>query len=364
MVNATIMTHNIHIEYMQRALQLAERGRCTVSPNPLVGCVLVKNNHIIASGWHQKAGEPHAEIIALDQIGDDAKGATAYITLEPCCHTGRTPPCVDALIKAGVQMVYVACLDLNPLVHGEGIARLQAAGIETHVGLCEQEALQQNRIFFHYISKKTPFVIAKWAMSLDGKTTVTPGDHPRLSSDASLQEAHALRQTVDAVLIGAKTALLDNPLLTVRYQTTIYKQPIRIVLMGQEPLPEHLHLFDADLPGETWMIIPETIDLTWRAARMKKNVQMMPCKTGPDGRIHLPTLMHLLGEKNITSLLIEGGMTVQNAFFAHDLVHETHVFLTPFLINTLPTKQALTVTEMQRLGPDYYFIARHGVSHV
>ena len=175
---------------MQEALMLARRGRYTALPNPMVGCVIVKNDTIIGRGFHEKPGSAHAEILALAEAGSNAKDASVYVTLEPCCHFGRTPPCVDALISAGIKEVFVACLDPNPLVSGRGAQRLRDAGISVEIGLCGEAAFELNRMFFHYITHQTPYVVAKWAMSLDGKMAVNPGDDRQLSSENSLKDLH------------------------------------------------------------------------------------------------------------------------------------------------------------------------------
>lgn len=353
-----------HEKYMQMALQLAERGRYSVSPNPLVGCVLVNDDHVVGSGWHEKAGGPHAECFALEQAGSRAHGATAYLTLEPCSHVGRTPPCAPQLVAAGIKTAYIATLDPNPLVNGQGVAHLQAAGITVHVGLCAEAARQQNRIFFHFIQQKKPFVIAKWAMSLDGKTSVQKGDDRQLSSEESQHKTHELRHGVDAIVVGSHTAIQDDPLLTVRYLDTILKHPIRLILCGQTLLPFNLRVLDQTLPGATWLIVPENIDAAWYQAAQKQNVTVIPCMTDEKGQIHLPTLMDYLATKGITSILVEGGMSLLQSFFTAGLVNESHVFLTPTIIGSLAKKMKMTVNSMQAVGVDYHLTATHEVKHV
>lgn len=352
-----------HEKYMKMALELAERGRFSVSPNPLVGCVLVKDDRVIGSGFHEKAGCPHAESNALLNATDSTLGATAYVTLEPCMHVGRTAPCAPLLVDAGIKTVYVALLDPNPLVYGKGVAYLRQAGIQVHVGLCEEEAIQQNRFFSHFIQHKMPFVIAKWAMSLDGKISVQPNDNKQLSSHDALQEAHRLRHEVDAILIGSGTAIQDNPALTVRYQEVIMKHPIRIVLCGETLLPLNLRLFTEELPGETWVVTRHDVDAVWRQNVLQCGVKVIPCDT-EDGRISLPALMRYLGASQITSVLVEGGTEVLNAFFAAGLVNESRAFITPYVIGKLPHKEAVTFDSMQQLGSDYYVVATHEVRHV
>jgi len=349
---------------MKAALALALRGKYTVSPNPMVGCVIVKNEKIIGMGFHEKAGGPHAEIIALQQAGVDAKDATAYVTLEPCCHYGRTPPCTDALIKAGIKKVYAACKDPNPLVSGKGIQQLREANIEVEVGLHETEAVQQNEIFFHFIRHKKPFVIAKWAMSLDGKTITHPEDSRKISNQVSHQASHQTRQLVDAILIGANTAREDNPELNVRYplDAITLRQPLRIVLSSQDNLPLDLKLFDTST-SKTLVITSDNANPAWINALREKQVEVMiaPQK---EKRINLHYVLAELGKRNLTSLLVEGGMTVLQDFFQENLVQKIHVFLAPAIIGSLKQKQTVVNVNVENLNHDYFITADYGVNHV
>ncbi|HEX4044314.1 MAG TPA: bifunctional diaminohydroxyphosphoribosylaminopyrimidine deaminase/5-amino-6-(5-phosphoribosylamino)uracil reductase RibD, partial [Gammaproteobacteria bacterium] len=301
-----------HENYMSLALQLAKQGCLTVSPNPMVGCILLKNQQIIGQGYHQYAGGPHAEAHALAAAGSDAQGATAYITLEPCCHSKkRTPPCTTALIQAGIKKVYVACLDPNPQVAGKGIQQLQEAGITVEIGLQAEAATQLNQIFFHYIQKQRPFVIAKWAMSLDGKTITQSGDSKAISNKTSQNIAHQLRQQVDAILIGAATASQDDPLLTARVETTENikpsKQPLRIILSTKGDLPNNLRLFDQHPTAKTLIATTTDIPAKTIAYFTKKNIEVLILPKNQRGLVDLPSLLDNLGKRDITSLLIEGG---------------------------------------------------------
>jgi len=330
--------------YMHQALLLAERGRYTVSPNPMVGCILVKNNTIIAQSYHQKAGLAHAEILALKEAGDQAKNATAYVTLEPCCHYGRTPPCTDALIAAGIKKIFIASLDPNPLVAGQGIARLQAAGIEISTGIHESEAKKLNEIFFHYIQTKRPFIIAKWAMSLDGKTITHAEDSRIISDKASQQHSHELRQQVDAILIGSATAIKDDPLLTVR-TSEVQSQPLRIILSSQGNLPTHLKLFAPEHPGETLIVTTEFCSKENYAKFSDKNIEVLTVSANQFGQVDLHELLIELGKREITSVLVEGGRHTHESFFHENLVNKTHVYLAPTIIGK--TKQKISVAPMQ-----------------
>jgi diaminohydroxyphosphoribosylaminopyrimidine deaminase/5-amino-6-(5-phosphoribosylamino)uracil reductase len=298
--------------YMRQALRLAEKGRYSCSPNPMVGCVLVRDNQVIAQGWHQHAGGAHAEVNAIVEAGN-CRGATAYVTLEPCDHYGKTPPCTQALIAAGVAEVVVGCLDPNPLVAGRGVAALRAAGLSVTVGVCEAESQAINQFFFHAIIHERPYVIAKWAMSFDGKMATRSGDSKWITGKAARHNVHELRHQVDAILVGMNTAIVDNPQLTARklgQKIPDAEQPQRIVLDGVRPRPEHLALFKGDLPGKTWL-----------ASELV---------AGDDHK--LINLLMVLHQRGLNSLLIEGGSQTLTQFLDEDLVDEIHCYIAPKLI--------------------------------
>ena len=345
-----------HTYYMTLALHLAEQGRFTVSPNPMVGCVIVKNNRIVGQGYHQKAGEAHAEIFALEEAGIEARGASVYVTLEPCCHDGRTPPCTAALIKAGIKNVYIACIDPNPLMDGKSIEILRSAGIRVEVGCCEREAIQLNEIFFYYMKYKRPFVISKWAMSLDGKTRTNKNDDKQISCMQSKEHTHQIRQQVDAVLVGTHTACQDNPLLTSRINKTITKQPIRIILSGHEPLPVDLKIFSDELPAKTIVVVTQQTIKLFKHLQ-SNNVEILILPENENKQISLSSLLNELGKMQITSLLVEGGMTVHESFFMENLVNKIHIYLSPAFIGTLEKKQFLQINNMTQRGNDFHFIA-------
>lgn len=342
-----------HHQYMQLALQLAEKGRFTVSPNPMVGCVIVKNNQIVGEGYHQRAGGAHAEIHALQKAGDQTKDAILYVTLEPCCHYGKTPPCIHALIQAQIKKVYVACMDPNPLVAGKGIESLRLAGIEVECGLLENEATELNQIFFHYITHQRPFVIAKWAMSLDGKTITHPHDSRSISSHSSQIDSHHLRKQVDAILVGGKTALHDDPLLTVRYEHH-HKQPIRIVLTAKGNLPLHLKLFDPTL-AKTIVVTTHTADQAWIKTLHDRQIETIILPTDSNQRINLLSLLDELGKKEIMSLLVEGGMITHEQFIKTNLINQLHVYLAPVMIGSLEKKHPATTLNVKQHDNDFHF---------
>lgn len=350
-----------HSFYMQQALHLAEKGRFTVSPNPMVGCVIVKEAEIIGKGYHYQAGTPHAEIHALRDCGENAKDATMYVTLEPCCHHNRTPPCTDAIIAAKVKKVVVACTDPNPRVAGKGIAQLRAAGITVETGVCEEEAIALNQIFFHYIQHKRPFVIAKWAMSFDGKTATHPEDSRNISNDSSRMHAHHIRQSVDAILIGAQTAIDDDPLLTVRIDNPS-KQPHRIILATKGKIPPNLRMFQREMPAITFIVCHEPP--FWYCEKTYPKVKIIHAEKSAD-KLDIKSVLEALATEEITSILVEGGMRTLHSFFASGFVNQVQVYFAPQIIATLKNKQLLTNVALQQITTDYFFTADiAGANHV
>lgn len=349
---------------MAQALRLAENGRYTVSPNPMVGCVIVKHHRIIGQGYHQKAGGPHAEMIALQEAGSEARDAAVYVTLEPCCHDGRTPPCTRALIRAGIREIFIACQDPNKVVSGKGMHELREAGILVEVGLYEDQAKQLNEHFFHYITHQRPFVIAKWAMSLDGKTITEMSDTRDISCVQSRMISHQLRQSVDAILIGANTARLDNPQLTARYDTPIQKQPIRIVLSTRGDLPLYLKLFHRHLPSKTILVTTDQIDDHNYLAFTQHDIDVLILPHNKEAQVDLKSLLHELGKQEITSLLVEGGMKTHAQFFNEGLVNKIHVHLAPVIIASLKQKQSVAPLDYSEVGNDFHLIATVGDTHV
>ena len=305
----------MHERLMQRALQLAEKGRYTCSPNPMVGCVIAQQDRIVGEGWHQHSGEPHAEVNALTQAGKAAAGATAYVNLEPCCHYGHTPPCVDALIAAKLSHVVIGCLDLNPKVAGKGVKALQEAGIRVTVGIAEEASLALNYIFLHAITHQKPYVIAKYAMSIDGKLATHCGDAKWLTGTLARQHVHYWRHQIDAILVGSGTVLQDNPQLTVRLPNKNIpdvQQPLRIILDGSNTIPSSANIFSAQLPGKTLL-----------ASQIVAH---------HENRIDIHLLLNKLYEMRINSLIVEGGPKTLTQFFANDQVDEIHCYVAAKLI--------------------------------
>lgn len=327
------------MNFMQRALQLAEQGRYTCMPNPMVGCVIVNNGEIIAEGYHAKTGAAHAEIHALQQAGELAKDATAYVTLEPCCHQGRTGPCTEALIQAGIAEVHVACLDPNPRVAGQGVQRLEQAGIKVIVGELEQATKKLNQFFFHFIQHNLPFVIVKWAMSLDGKIATHTGDSKWITSDAARQYAHQVRQQVGAIIVGSGTVLADDPQLTVRLPV-VQRQPLRVVFDSRGRCKPTAKIFSAELPGKTLLVTSEQADDTWCQTFADQQIEVLKLPTVKQ-KIDLKKLLTILAEREINSVLVEGGSELNASFIAQDLVQQIQAYIAPKTIGGMKAPGAL-----------------------
>ena len=316
---------------MNRALALAQQGKGRTSPNPLVGAVIVNTGKIVGEGYHQKAGEPHAEIHALQAAGEKAKGSTLYVNLEPCCHWGRTPPCTDAIIQAGITHVYVAHLDPNPKVAGKGNQQLEEAGIQTNVGICADAAEKLNEIYIKHVNTGHPFVILKMAMSLDGKIATSTGESQWITSLASRQKGHEIRDEVDAILVGIGTITSDDPALTTRLPNKQGKDATRIVLDSHGRTPISAKIFNPK--SEAGVIIAVTPQAS------SKNIEILE-KTGAEiivtpvkkGRVCFKTLMETLGAKGITSILVEGGGNVNTSALKSGMVDKVMCFVAPKFI--------------------------------
>ena len=323
----------LHRVFMDRALALARAHLGETSPNPTVGAVLVKDGRIIAEGYHRAAGEPHAEIEALRQAGDAARGATLYVTLEPCDHHGRTPPCSLAIIEAGVRQVYYATPDPNP-VAGGGAQRMAAAGVEVHRGVGEEEAREINRFFFHHVRTGRPYVIAKFAASLDGKIATRTGDSQWITGSQARVRGHELRRQVDAILVGAGTVLADDPRLTARLPdgSPACHQPLRIVLDSRGRVPPDARILQPDLPGRTLIASTAAMSEARRQALVELGVEVVTLPADSSGRVSLSDLLAHLGQRQVQSLMVEGGGEVLGTFFAAGAVQEVWAFLAPMII--------------------------------
>lgn len=322
-----------YARFMQRALALAAQGEGYTSPNPMVGAVVVREDRIVGEGYHRRAGAPHAEVEALAQAGDAARGATLYVTLEPCNHHGRTPPCTEAILCAGIATVYYAVADPNPRVCGQGHRRLAEAGVAVHAGPCGMEATHLNRFFFHHITTGRPYVFAKFAASLDGKIATHTGDSRWITGDAARRRGHRLRHMCDAIAIGASTALTDNPSLTTRLTDVVEpKHPRRVLLDSRGRVPLGVQLFDPALPGRTLVATTEAIPSDHRMALAARGVDVVVLPATSTGQVAIPALLAELGRRNIMSLLVEGGGSLLASFLSAGAVQEVWAFLAPLLI--------------------------------
>ena len=316
---------------MRRAIELGDAGLGTTSPNPSVGCVIVRDGAVAGEAYSAPAGGPHAEVRALEQAGDQARGANVYVTLEPCSHFGRTPPCADALIAAGVGAVHVATLDPDKRVSGEGVGKLRAAGIDVTVG--DGEAETRRSLEFHIKHRTTglPFVIAKFAATLDGKIAATSGDSRWVAGDEARAWAHAFRTKVDAIMCGVNNVLLDDPQLTARPNgQPSERQPLRIVAdsRGRTPL-------DARVLGPGGKTLIATTDASapeWRNAVEALGAEVTVLPADASGRVDMAALAKTLGERDVVSLLVEGGGVLHASLFASGLVDKVHAIIAPKIV--------------------------------
>ena len=349
--------------YMKRALTLARKGIGRTSPNPAVGCVIVKDGQIIGEGWHKKAGQPHAEINALEMAGEAARDADLYVTLEPCCHTGQTPPCSDALIKAGIKRVIAGMSDPNPQVNGGGLKMLALAGIETFCGIMEDECRAINRAFIKRITTGLPYVIFKSAMTLDGHIATVTGDSRWISCEESRKYVHRLRSNCDAIMVGVDTIIADNPQLTVRHVRG--RNPVRIIVDSTLRTPESVYVLSGRMARKTIIATAETnprVHLRY----LQQGATILVCKT-EKGRVCMQDLLSQLAQTGIQSVLVEGGSRVAGTMLQEGLIDELILFyapkiigsngFSPFSMETIATmKDAMRfkIGDLKRSGSDIF----------
>ncbi|HET7629209.1 MAG TPA: bifunctional diaminohydroxyphosphoribosylaminopyrimidine deaminase/5-amino-6-(5-phosphoribosylamino)uracil reductase RibD [Bacillales bacterium] len=355
-----------HGEYMQLALQLAKSGQGQTHPNPAVGCVVVKNDAIVGIGSHLKAGEPHAEVHAVRMSGADAAGSTVYVTLEPCSHYGRTPPCADLLVRTEVREVYVACLDPNPRVSGRGVERLKTAGITVHVGLMREQAEAVNASFFHFMKTGRPYVTLKQAISLDGKIATSGGESQWITGEKARYDGHRYRDKSDAILVGVNTVIADNPSLTARLEGG-GRNPVRVVLDSRLRLPLDAKVL-TDGEAETW-VVTTRLSMVEKRRKLKAlgaDVIVMDGET-----IEINALLRSLGEREIVSLLVEGGASVSGSFLEARCADQVVTYIAPKLLGGSDAPSAfagkgfekladavgLTFASVERFGSDLKIIA-------
>lgn len=355
-------------KHMRRALALASRGRNACAPNPRVGCVLVRDGRVVGEGWHERAGGPHAEVHALAAAGSEAAGATAYVTLEPCCHHGRTPPCADALIAARVARVVAATRDPDPRVAGRGLAALAEAGIPVECGLCEDEALVVNAGFVSRVTRGRPYVRVKVAASLDGATAMESGESRWITGEDARADVQELRADASAILTGAGTAVHDDPRLTVRLASAGWVPPLRVVVDGALRLPPSARMLGE--PGCT--LVCTTSDDAARAAALRAaGAEVVRCPESAGGGVALDAVLRLLAERGVNDVLVEAGATLNGALLAAGLVDELIVYLAPRLlgrrtrgllelpaVTRLADGVALELLDVRTVGPDLRVRAR------
>ena len=327
---------------MECALSLAGLALGYTSPNPAVGAVVVRDGLIVGFGHTQPPGSVHAEIMALRQAGSKAKGATMYVTLEPCCHQGRTPPCTQAIIDADIAEIHVSLIDPNPLVSGKGLKALKAAGIKTVVGQYEDKAGELNEGYIKYITTGIPFVIAKFAMSLDGKIATKTGDSKYISSEESLKFVHYLRHIVDAVMVGANTVVADDPQLTARScsgrggRTKL--QPLRVIVDGRGRTPISAKIFKE--PGKTLVAVAKPLNVKAKESFKKTGADIIELPA-EKGLIDLKELLAVLGKREVTSILVEGGSGLFGSLFDSGLVDKVLAFVSPMIVGGDEAKSAV-----------------------
>lgn len=351
--------------FMTRALALARRGLGKTSPNPMVGAVIVDEaGDIIAEGYHKKAGGVHAEASALLRAGDTARGQTLYVTLEPCNHTGRTPPCTDAIIRAGIHRVVVASSDPNPHVAGGGIERLRQADIQVDVGDGVDEAEALNRAFFTWSRAQRPYVTLKVAMTLDGKVAAVTGESKYLTSALALDHAHELRRTHDAILVGSSTILADNPKLTYRGRKSGH-DPVRVILDSRGRIPADAFVFQSESKAPTLVFTSENAAVDWERDIFSAGGEVVRVAAGADGHVNLSEVLSHLADLHILSVLVEGGPTIHAAFIAENLADRWVGYVAPIILagQSAPSPVAgsgfslgvaprLHIEKVLRRGPD------------
>ena len=331
-------------DYMNRAIALAKKGWGYTSPNPMVGCVVVKEGKIIAEGYHERIGGYHAERNALLSCSQDPKGAELYVTLEPCCHYGKTPPCTEIIIEKQIAKVYIGAMDNNPLVAGKGAAILKAAGIAVETGILEKECRQLNEVFFHYMEHKTPFVAMKYAMTLDGRIACDSGDSKWVTGEKSRRFVHELRKGYSGIMVGINTVLADDPMLNCRIEQGV--DPVRIVCDSSLRIPLDSNIVNTANEIPTYVAyaseqekIVGTGFLHKKEALQARGIKLLET-TGT--QVNVEELMHLLGEEKIDSILLEGGTLLNGSMLKAQLVQRVYAFVAPKLIGGNAVKSPVT----------------------
>ncbi len=353
---------------MQLAFALAQQAAGNTSPNPAVGAVLVKDGKIIAQGHTHPAGEQHAEVHALQQAGDDAKGSTLYVTLEPCAHYGRTPPCSKAIVDAGVAEVHYAVGDPNPKVNGRGRKYLQDHGVRVYANVQPDAGLDQNRAFFHYVTHGLPHVTLKYAMTLDGKISTVAGESKWITGSDARQHGHILRNRSDAILVGVDTIIADDPQLTTRLDLDKVNHPLRVVLDSTLRIPLSAKVLSPELPGNTLLVTTAAADPAKEAALVAAGIAVVQTDTDRHGRVDIHSMLRLLAERDVVSLMVEGGAQVLGSFVSSGVAQEIWTFIAPKIVGGATAKTPVggdgiavlqnalqfEIKEVNRFGPDLW----------
>jgi diaminohydroxyphosphoribosylaminopyrimidine deaminase/5-amino-6-(5-phosphoribosylamino)uracil reductase len=354
---------------MRKALAEAERGRGRTHPNPIVGALVVADGRVIARGHHQRAGGPHAEVVALGKAGAGARGADLYVTLEPCNHHGRTPPCTDAILAAGVRRVVVGSVDPNPLVHGRGIRRIRAAGARVDVGVLGAECDRANEEWFKFITRKVPWVVLKAAVTLDGKLATKSGDSRWVTGPFARARVHELRDRLDAVLVGIGTVLADDPRLTARGPGQ--RDPVRIVVDSQARLPPGSRLLRQRSTAETIIAVSLAAPPARIRALERQGATILRCRHDRQGRIVLRDLLRRIAGQGLTTVLVEGGARIHGSFLRQRLWDELFLFFAPKVLGedapswasmqsapSIARALQVRIAGTAQLGPDLLVMAR------
>lgn len=356
-------------KYMRLAMQLAGNAIGRTSPNPLVGAVIVKDNRVVGCGWHRKAGTPHAEVHALNQAGELAQGADVYVTLEPCAHYGKTPPCAKALVEAKVKNVYGGLLDVNPKVAGKGFKILEDAGIHVEYGFLQDELRKQNEVFFKWIEHKKPFIVLKAAMTLDGKIATATGQSKWITNETSRAYGYKLRDIYDGIMVGINTVIEDNPMLTARVDGG--KNPIRIVVDSSLRIDINANVVQ-DKSAKTIIATTDKANKDKILKLQAQDVDVIVVDKDENDKVDIEKLLDILGQQNICSILVEGGATLSGSFVAKKLVDKVYFFIAPKIIGgkeaktpvagtgILNLQEALTLKDIQieKLEEDILIIGR------
>lgn len=333
-------------KYMRLAMQLAGNAIGRTSPNPLVGAVIVKDNRVVGCGWHRKAGTPHAEVHALNQAGELAQGADVYVTLEPCAHYGKTPPCAKALVEAKVKNVYGGLLDVNPKVAGKGFKILEDAGIHVEYGFLQDELRKQNEVFFKWIEHKKPFIVLKAAMTLDGKIATATGQSKWITNETSRAYGYKLRDIYDGIMVGINTVIEDNPMLTARVDGG--KNPIRIVVDSSLKIDINANVVQ-DKSTKTIIATTDKANKDKILKLQAQNVDVIVVDKDENDKVDIEKLLDILGQQNICSILVEGGATLSGSFVAKKLVDKVYFFIAPKIIGGKEAKTPVAGTGILNL---------------